>query len=197
VSEEANAHLRDFFMLALLCGARRANLQAMRWADIDLERTRPVQEGSKTVLQPDPVWRIPAEAAKAGEAITVPLVEAAEVILRRRKASANGSPWVFPSRGRTGHLVEVKSGWQRIVKAAGVSDLRLHDLRRTFAAWQLLGGGNVVSISKSLGHSSTQSTWVYARTHYNDVRQSVESGTSMMLSAGTAKRSRKGKRHAK
>ena len=54
LASEPNDLLRDFFLTALLTGARRANVQAMRWDDLDLDR------GS---------WRIPGSEAKAGETI--------------------------------------------------------------------------------------------------------------------------------
>ena len=70
---------RDFFVLALLIGARQSNMLAMRWVDIDLEAG---------------YWRIPE--TKAGMPVIVPLVASALQILATRRAAANGSPWVFP-----------------------------------------------------------------------------------------------------
>lgn len=42
---------------------------------------------------------------------------------------------VFPGIGRTGHLAEPKKYWDRILKTAGITQLRIHDLRRTFGGW--------------------------------------------------------------
>ncbi len=89
--EEPNEMLRDFVLLALLTGARRANVQSMAWVDLDLTAR---------------YWRIPE--TKSGVPVVVPLVPAAVAILENRRQSTNGSPWVFPSRGKTGHIVETQ-----------------------------------------------------------------------------------------
>jgi integrase len=106
---------RDFFALALLTGARKSNVLAMRWTDVNLD---------------DAVWRIPAADAKAGEAITVPLVPEALQVL---KARASASPWVFPAESKTGHYEEPKRAWGTLCRRAELNDLRIHDLRRTMA----------------------------------------------------------------
>ena len=122
LASEPNDLLRDFFLVALLTGARRANVQAMRWDDLDLDR------GS---------WRIPGSEAKAGETIVLPLVAPALAILAARYKARKPSPWVFPSWGATGHLVEPKGAWKRICKKAGLVDVRIHDLRRSLEAGRL------------------------------------------------------------
>ena len=93
---EPNETLRDFFLVCLLTGARRANVQTMRWEEIDLHGG---------------YWRIPD--TKSGEPVVVPLSDPALAILHTRHNAANGSPWVFPSYGRTGHLVAPKAAWAR------------------------------------------------------------------------------------
>ena len=86
LNAEPNALLRDFFIVALLTGARRANVQAMRWDDLDLDAG---------------FWRIPGSEAKAGMPLIVPLVEPAVKLLRERRTLTNGCPYVFPSHGKT------------------------------------------------------------------------------------------------
>jgi integrase len=160
--------IRDFIMLALLTGARRANVQAMSWPQLDfVQRT----------------WIIPAANAKGDEILTIPLLPQALAILTRRQKTAT-SEWVFPSSGKTGHLVEPKSAWKRIVKAAGLSDLRLHDLRRTLGSWQALTGASLLTIGKSLGHKSLAATTIYARLTDDSVRQSMGKAATSLLLAG-------------
>lgn len=89
--------------------------------------------------------------------------------------------WVFEGSGATGHLVEPKSGWKRILERAGIKDLRIHDLRRTLGSWQAITGANSFMIGQSLGHKSSQSTAVYARLNIDPVRDSVEKATQAIL----------------
>lgn len=160
--------LRDFFMLALLTGVRKSNLQEMRWADFDLEEA---------------VWRIPK--TKNGDAMTVPLTpEAVQILGERKKQKIVNAIWVFPGTGVTGHLVEPKRAWSKLVETAGFSGLRIHDLRRTLGSWQARQGTSLNIIGKSLGHKSQAATAIYSRLDLDPVRESVESATAAMLEAG-------------
>ena len=68
-----------------------------------------------------------------------------------------------------------------------LSDLRMHDLRRTFGSYQTRTGASLTIIGKSLGHKSQQSTKIYARLDLDPVRESVEAGTTAMLRAAGLK----------
>ena len=116
--------------------------------------------------------------------MVVPLCDPALAILQNRRKAANGSPWVFPGRGKTGHLIGPKSAWARILKRAGLSDLRPHDLRRSLGSWQAMGGASLPIIGKSLGHTQAATTQIYARLQTDSVRASVAAATTGMLEAG-------------
>lgn len=158
--------LGDFFMLALLTGARRSNLQAMRWADLDLEHG---------------VWRI--QMTKNGTPQNVALTPEAVAVLVGRKEARAKSEFVFPGSGATGHLVEPKKAWARILKNAELADLRIHDLRRTLGSWQAKTGASLTIIGKSLNHKTHQATAIYARLDLDPVRKSVNTATAAMLKA--------------
>jgi integrase len=82
-------------------------------------------------------WRIPE--SKNGEVLTIPLIEEAIIILQNRlKNKKDNNLWVFPGNGKTRHLVEPKSAWKRILKRAGIQNLRIHDIRRTLGSYQTL-----------------------------------------------------------
>lgn len=184
LAKEPNETLRDFFVVALLTGARRANVQAMKWADVNLDTA---------------LWRIPT--TKSGDAVTVPLMPQLVNLLTARRDAANGSPFVFPSRAAAGHIVEPKSAWKRICQRANLADLRIHDLRRTLGSWQAAGGASLPIIGKSLGHRNTATTQVYARLTMTPVRESVERAGAAILTAGrliaTTAEPTTGKRHAR
>jgi integrase len=170
LGQELNATIRDYILLSLLTGARRRNVQAMRWAEIKWDRA---------------TWTIPAAKAKAGEAISIALSPVAMRLLESRKTDSIGE-WVFPGRGKSGHLEEPKTAWKRILKRAKLSDLRLHDLRRTLGSWQAATGASLPIIGKSLGHKSLTATQIYARLDLDPVRASVNKATDAMLLAGEA-----------
>jgi integrase len=167
---ELNETIRDYVLISLLTGARRSNCLSMRWLEIDWNTA---------------TWIIPFEKAKGGEVLNVALSPIAIGILETRKA-ASTSEWVFPGRGSSGHLVEPKGAWKRILKRANLSNLRLHDLRRTLGSWQAATGASLPIIGKSLGHKSLAATQVYARLDLDPVRLSVNKATDAMLLAGNA-----------
>jgi len=167
--------MRDFFIMALFTGARRRTVQAMRWEDVNLERA---------------TWRI--TDTKNNEPQTVLLSPPAIGVLeRRQKRRKKNEPFVFSGRGNSGHIEEPKGAWKRITEAAGIKDLRIHDLRRTLGSWQAAAGVSLPIIGKSLGHRSQVSTAIYARLDLDPVRASVESAAVAMLTAGSAKSSNK------
>jgi integrase len=153
--------LRDYVLLSLFTGARRANLCAMAWADIDMGAA---------------VWRIPE--TKNGRPQIIPLLAEEMAILTARKAAASG-PWVFPGRtdaktgkakGVTGHLVEPKKGWATLLKRAGIGDLHIHDLRRSLGSFMVDTGASIEVIGKTLGHQSPAATAIYARLSLEPVK---------------------------
>ena len=168
--------MRDFILMALLTGARRANLCAMHWRELDLSAG---------------VWRIPRTKNDEPQAVT--LCPEAVMILAARK-DATGGGFVFPGSGRTGHIVEPKKAVERVMERAGIAygrdvpnGVTLHDLRRTLGSWQARTGASLAIIGKSLNHKSPQATAIYARLDLDPVRQSVNTATSAMLEAAGLK----------
>lgn len=165
LEEEDNATARDYFLICLFTGARRTNVLAMSWEDVDLN---------------DQLWTIPD--TKNGKPHSVPLVDAAVHILLQRKRTRSG-PWVFPGRGRSGHFSDPKRAWKRLIERGRLPDLRIHDLRRTLGSWQAARGASLHVISKSLGHKSMPTTAIYARLDIEPVRKSLELASSAILEA--------------
>ncbi len=170
LNAEANESLRDFLWLAILTGVRRSDVLAMRWDHLHLNLAE---------------WWIPE--TKNDDPVKVHLVPEAVAILDRRECESDGSEWVFPGRGRTGHLVEPKLAWDRVRARAGLSDVRLHDLRRTLGSYQAATGSSLPIIGKSLGHRSQATTAIYARLNLDPVRESVDRATEAILRAGNVR----------
>ncbi len=171
VSEESNVSMRDYFLLALLTGARKANLLSMKWDDISFERAE---------------WRI--EETKNGTPQTVTLSpEAIEILLNRKPVES--ATFVFPSErsSATGHIQNPKKAWTRVLERAGLTNLRIHDLRRTLGSWQAKSGASLAIIGKSLNHKNQNTTAIYARLDLDPVRDSVNTATSAMMAAAGLK----------
>ncbi len=166
LESEADEDMRDFFQIALYTGARRGNVLSMQWEHLNLEA---------------PSWRIPE--TKNGEPITVPLVEEAVEILRRRLRAAQSVQWVFPGSGKSGHLSSVKRAWARILKKAGVKNLRIHDLRRSLGSWMAATGANMVATQRALGHKTIAASLIYQRLAQDPVRAAMQRATSELTRA--------------
>lgn len=166
LANEPNETIRDYVLISLLTGARKSNVLTMKWDQLDFDRA---------------VWQIPQ--TKNGTPQTVPLTPPALALLQQR-AARSSSPWVFPGAGKKGHLTEPKTGWARILKNAGLQDLRLHDLRRTLGSWQIDTGASLAVIGRTLNHKSPAATTIYARLALDPVRESMELAINSMLQAG-------------
>jgi integrase len=133
-----NRDLADYVQLLLFTGVRESLARKMRWSDILLDDRRPV-------------WRVPT--LKGGDAQDVPLTpEAVEVLLRRGAGAAPDQAYVFPGRKNGEPVTTFKTGWKKLLAAAGIANLRRHDLRRTQATWQGTLGVPLQVTTKALGN---------------------------------------------
>lgn len=133
--------------LLVLTGARKNEILTLQrsWVDADnrVLRLPDSKTGAKVV-------HIGAAALEVIQAL--PVVE--------------GSPYLLPGYKGEGHLVDLQSTWERIRGAAGISDVRLHDLRHAFASLGARGGDSLLIIGALLGHRSAKTTHRY--THLAD-----------------------------
>lgn len=159
---EKNTAFRDYVYLSLFTGARQSNVLSMRWSEIDMDLA---------------LWRIPL--TKNQESQTVPLTAAALEVLRSRERT--DSDWVFPSDSASGHYVEPKNAWRKLLKSAGISDLRLHDLRRTLGSYMAINNFSLPLIGSVLGHKSERSTRIYARLSTAPLLNAMEVAQASML----------------
>lgn len=169
LAADTSRDFQHFVLLSLLTGARRGNVLAMRWQELDLESA---------------TWRIPD--TKNQEPQLVALVPEAVEILRKRNPQDTG--YVFPAPSKTGHMTPPKKRWRALRERAEVADLRVHDLRRSLGSWQAISGASLAIIGKSLGHKSPDATMIYARLHLDPVRASLATATSAMLEAAGVKK---------
>jgi integrase len=146
IAEEPNLYVRAALWLYLLTGVRKTELLTVRWADVDMVRCE---------------LRLPE--TKAGRIHYVPLSAPAMSLLERMPRE-EGNPHLLPSTKVPGHhLVNIEKPWRRVRKAAGVEDVRLHDLRRTVGSWLAQAGNSLPLIGRVLGHTNASTTQIYAR----------------------------------
>ena len=129
--------------LLILTGCRRGEILTLRWDDVD---------------------RVAGELrlrdAKTGPR-RVPLTGPVAVVLDGI-APLTGNPWVIPGRRPGAHLTSLNSAWPIIRAKAGLEDVRVHDLRHSYASRALALGESVSTIGKLLGHRKVETTARYA-----------------------------------
>lgn len=156
---------KDFVYLSLFTGARRSNVLAMAWTDLDLHSA---------------TWTVPAVASKNKRSMTIPLTRRAVELIEKRH---DGGEFVFPADSKSGHMSPPKKQWAALLKSADLTDLRLHDLRRSLGSWAVNTGASLAVVGSALGHSSPQATRVYARLQVDPVRDAMQRAQDAMLLA--------------
>lgn len=166
---EEDQLFQDYFKLALFTGVRKNNLLSMKYADLDFVLKR---------------WRIPETQTKNGEVNIVLLSNHSLEILSRRKTENDRegikSPYVFPSDSKSGHLTDPKRSFERIKQRMGVSDIRIHDLRRTLGSYMAISGASLPVIGKALNHKNLNSTAIYARLSNDPIMDAVTTAVNLM-----------------
>ena len=89
-----------------------------------------------------------------------------------------GNPHVIPSEKTGGHLIGIQKIWDKVRRRAGLEDVRLHDLRHSFASVGARSGESLLVIGKVLGHASSSATSRYAHLNDDPVQASAESTSS-------------------
>jgi integrase len=130
-------------LMALTTGARKSELQSLRWGDIDLElaiaHVRTSKNGDARAL-----------------VLTAPVVE------ELRKFVAAPTSLVFASRLRPSKPFVFEARWRQAVTAARLRSFRFHDLRHSCASWLAQRGASLLEVADVLGHRSVVTARRYA-----------------------------------
>jgi integrase len=149
--------------LLILTGCRLSEILSLRWEWIDFERG--------CLLLPD---------SKTG-AKTVPLGAPALCVLAELPRQ-DDSPYVLPAERGDGHFVGIQKPWQRVRGVARLDDVRIHDLRHSFASIAVSGGDSLYLVGKVLGHRQSRTTERYAHLK-DDPLRAVANRTSERIAA--------------
>ena len=140
--------------LLMLTGCRLSEIQKLLWEHVHLEacelRLPDTKTGAKVVYLGDPA------------------IAVLERIDRR-----DGNSWVIAGRKPASHLTDLQHPWRRIRARAGLDDVRIHDLRHSFASGGLLVGEGLPMIGKLLGHTQVQTTARYAHLANDPVKSAA------------------------
>ena len=139
--------------LLMLTGCRLNEIQTLRWEDVDLE-----------------VAELRLRDGKTG-ARMVPLSNAAVTVLSSLPRPED-NPWVIAGKNPGAHLTDIQKPWRRIRARAELGDVRIHDLRHSFASRALALGESLPMIGKLLGHTQVQTTARYAHLANESVKAS-------------------------
>lgn len=144
LDQSRSPQLANVVRMLLYTGARKREILDARWEHVDFQR--------KLLVVP---------RSKSGKIRYIALSDAA-VDLIQAMPRRPGVPWIFPNP-RTGKpLVSIHQGWERIRREAGLADLRLHDLRHSFASFLVNAGHSLYEVQALLGHQSPKMTMRYA-----------------------------------
>lgn len=150
-------NIQTAVLLALATGARYSNIRNLTWADVDLDN-----------------WRLRFVEVKNQKPRYVPVVGAAQAALQAhydRDPTQEG--WVFKGN-KADAPADLDKPWRKVRKAAGIEDVRFHDLRHTTASYLTMNGATLAEVAEALGHRTLVMAKRYAHQSGEHVRSTLE-----------------------
>ena len=144
-------YLEDIIIFALQTGARRSNILAAEWKQVDFKNN--TIEFLKT---------------KSGKAYKVPLTTRLQEVLKKRFAESETS-YIFTNPSTGERYKDIKKSFQSLMKAAGVENFTLHCCRHTVATRIIEKSGDIIATMDILGHANIKTTMIYH--HLNEERK--------------------------
>mgnify|MGYP006283080501 CR=1 FL=1 len=159
--------------MCMLTGARLGEVRTARFEQFNLELG---------------IWAKPAANTKQRRVHRVPIsAETAALVRQRHGAVPRGCAWLFPGdavdedgRSKDQPVQEVRRFWAAIQREADLPDVRIHDLRHTFASLLVSGGASLEMIGKLLGHTQARTTMRYAHLMDSPLRAGVDAVADAM-----------------
>ncbi len=155
----------SYILLFLLStGARLNEAMQAKWEQIDVDRG---------------MWRIPATNSKSKKARLVPLNESANWVLSQLRTKEKHA-YLFVNEATQKPFVTITRAWYRLRDKAGISKLRIHDLRHSFASFLVNGGRSLYEVQQILGHSDPKVTMRYAHLNQDALRSAANAGSMIV-----------------
>ncbi len=150
--------------LLILSGCRLGEIMTLQWDYVDFTE--------RALRLPD---------SKTGKKIVHLGTPAVEYLHNAQRI--DGNPWVITGTLPGKPLSDLQPFWQRVRARAGVKDVRIHDLRHTFASTAVASGQGLPMIGKLLGHTQVQTTARYAHLAADPVRSAADAVASSLREA--------------
>ncbi|MBM3531150.1 MAG: site-specific integrase [Alphaproteobacteria bacterium] len=166
IESDENRVAARSIMLLLLTGGRRNEITHAKWEYVDWE--------NRTLLVP---------LSKSGKPRSIAL-NAAAMDLLRSIGRESDNPYIFPSPVTGRPSPSLHFPWERIRKHARLPDLRLHDLRHSFASFLVNKGVSLYVVQGLLGHAHTRYTQRYAHLTADTLREAAEEVAGVIGAAG-------------
>ena len=170
IETDENQTAAQAIMLLLLTGGRRNEITQARWDYVNWER--------RTLLVPLSKSGKPRAIALNGQALA----------LLRAIPRHDGNPFVFPSPVNGKPSASLFFPWDRIRKRAGLADVRLHDLRHSYASFLVNQGISLYVVQGLLGHAHSRTTQRYAHLAHETLLDAAER-VSDVVSGANARQS--------
>lgn len=152
IKASKNPMLQHIVSMLILTGARKREVLDAKWEDFDMERNS---------------WRIPN--TKAGKARIVPLSDTATALLTKLRKKKR-SPYAFANPITLKPYKSIYYSWHTARKEAGLDDVRIHDLRHSFASFLVNAGRSLYEVQTLLGHTQIKTTQRYAHLSTTSLR---------------------------
>ncbi len=166
LNECQDVQAANIVRLCLLTGCRRGEALAASWDQFDLDVGTWIKPGATTKQKTE--HRAPLSAA------AVTLMTA---ILEAAPKGDDGEPvsrYAFPGKTADVPLTNIREAWDAIRKAAGIPDVRLHDLRHTYASILASAGLSLPVIGALLGHTQPATTARYTHLFDDPLRKATD-----------------------
>lgn len=149
--------------LILLTGCRKNEILKARRENVDLRASRLI---------------IPM--SKSGQPRYVPLCAEAKRTIAEHVPTSS-SPWLFPGRNQDKPVSDIYYFWDKLRKRLNLANVRIHDLRHTFASMLLASGHSLYEAQTILGHADSRSTMIYAHLENSRLLKAVDNAAARIM----------------
>ncbi|MEO5808391.1 tyrosine-type recombinase/integrase [Devosia sp.] len=165
-SKGVNEKALTIIELLLLTGARRGEIEALKWSEFDAAGQRLRLSDSKTGQK------------------NIPLSSAASALLSKcRQQAKSDATYVFPATTGNGYYLGTPRVWSALRETIGMRDTRIHDLRHSFASVGAVSGTPLLVLGAILGHSDHGTTQRYAHIAANPISSATEVISNLIAEA--------------
>jgi integrase len=164
-----NTMLQYIIPMLILTGARKNEVLKAKWVDFNFEQR---------------VWRIPV--TKSGKARHVPISDG---VIHLLQSLPHTCDYVFANPKTHKPFVSIFCSWNTARKSVGLEDVRIHDLRHSFASFLVNNGRSLYEVQRILGHTQIKTTQRYAHLSNDSLlaaANEISKAVPILLSVGVS-----------